>query len=291
MGEKLKVRPGAEIVVSIVVRDPAGPNYSPYSFLNPSLLQVGINQPMNMPVLDHIDLIRGTVSGFKAPGAADYSGEWPRNTAWLADDGSTASLAVVPDAAKNTTTGILRTFNGSGASPWVVTAAAPDGSTFLKMTYRIPAVTASQYVRLRGTNLPAAVPFETDGNGNPLADLFTNANDPTKLMIPCTTVGSNVPGQRPQRQFELDPGEWPDRRLPEPPGDCRRSQPDRGPESGVVRRRRLGRPVVLQQSDLRRGRQFDSDRRRPVMIFRSIPVGRPVPQGVGYRREVAPTLP
>lgn len=193
MGEKLKVRPGAEIVVSIVVRDPAGTNYSPYSFPNPSLLQIGVSQPMNMPVLDHIDLIRGMVSGYKTPGSTDYSGEWPRNTAWLSDNGVTAGLGVVPAAAKNTTASVIGTFSGSGAPTWAVTAAAPDGTTFLKMTYRIPAVTASQYVRLRGTNMPASVPFETDANGNPLADLFTNANDTTKLSIPCTTVGTNVP--------------------------------------------------------------------------------------------------
>jgi len=34
------------------------------------------------------------------------------------------------------------------------------------MTYRISAVSASQYVRLRGTNMPTAVPYETDANGN-----------------------------------------------------------------------------------------------------------------------------
>ena len=65
MGEKLVVRPGAEIVVSIVARDPDGTNYSPYTFANPSLAQVGINQPINKPVLDHIDLIRGLVSGYR----------------------------------------------------------------------------------------------------------------------------------------------------------------------------------------------------------------------------------
>jgi hypothetical protein len=61
------------------------------------------------------------------------------------------------------------------------------------MTYRIPAVAASQYVRLRGTNLPAAVPYETDASGNPLSDLYTNSNNTTMLRIPCTTVGTNVP--------------------------------------------------------------------------------------------------
>jgi hypothetical protein len=49
--------------------------------------------------------------------------------------------------------------------------------------------TDSQYVRLRGTNLPASVPWETDASGNPLSDLYTNASDTSKLRIPCTTTG------------------------------------------------------------------------------------------------------
>jgi hypothetical protein len=191
MGEKLRVRPGAEIVVTVVVRDPAGTNYSPYTFANPSLAQIGIAQPLNAPVLDHIDLIRGMVTGYRTPGAADYSGEWPRNTAWLAADGSTpADLSSVPAAAKNTSTAIIRTFSGSGGTPWVPVTSPVDGSGFLKMTYRIPAVAASQYVRLRGTNLPPNVPFETDASGNPLADVFTNAGNTSRLRIPCATVHS-----------------------------------------------------------------------------------------------------
>jgi hypothetical protein len=140
-----------------------------------------------MPVLDHIDLIGGMVTGFKTPGAADYSGEWPRNTAWLGTDGTTASLSVVPAAAKNTTASILKTFaNGS----WTIGKTIPE---YRRMAYTIPAVAASQYVRLRGSNLPASVPYETDANGNPLADIFTNASNTAMLMIPCTTVGTNVP--------------------------------------------------------------------------------------------------
>jgi len=65
-----------------------------------------------------------------------------------------------------------------------------DGSTFLVMTFRVPAVMATQYFRLRGTNMPPAVPFETDASGNPLADVYTNANDTTRLRIPCTTPHS-----------------------------------------------------------------------------------------------------
>ena len=47
MGESSRAR-GADIVLSIVVRatHPAR-NYSPYTFNNPSLAQVGIQQPLN----------------------------------------------------------------------------------------------------------------------------------------------------------------------------------------------------------------------------------------------------
>ena len=190
MGEKLVVRPGAEIIVAVVVRDPSGTSYSPYTFANPSLLQVGINQPLDKPVLAQIDVIRGLVTGYKTPGAADYSGAWPNNWVFNPD------LSTVPAAAKNTTAAVHRTFNSSN---W--TAAGGD---FLKMSYRIPAVAASQYVRLRGSNLTPSVPFETDASGNPLRDLETNSAPVNAtvangtdgfpenffLKIPCTTVGT-----------------------------------------------------------------------------------------------------
>jgi hypothetical protein len=187
MGEKLVVPAGSDIVVGIAVRDPDGANFSPYTFANPSLKQIGVTQPLNMPVLDHIDLIGGLVTGYKTPGSADYSGEWPRNLNWLHADGTTATLAAVPDAAKNTSTALLKTFSGGG---WTPVTSFVDGSTFLTMSFTIPAVAASQYVRLRGTNMPAAVPSETDASGNPLPDVFTNANDATRLTIPCTAVHS-----------------------------------------------------------------------------------------------------
>ena len=193
MGEKLVVRPGAEIVVAVVLRDPASANYSPYSFPNPSLAQIGVSQPLNNPVLDHVDVIRGMVTGYKTPGSADYAGEWPRNTAWLKSDGSTAGLAAVPAGVKNTSASILKTFSGNGGSPWTSVQSGVDNTAFLKMSFRIPAVQASQYVRVRGSNLPASVPYETDANGNPLADIFTNAGNTKMLRIPCTTVGTNVP--------------------------------------------------------------------------------------------------
>lgn len=200
MGEKLHVKPGSDIVVAIAVRDPKGKSHSPYSFPNPSLLQVGITQPLDEPVLDHIDVIRGHVSGFKTPGAADYAGAWPDDWVDMANPQKLRSLSLVPAAAKNETASVIKTFNGS---TW---HAARHDREFKTMSFRIRGVKASQYVRLRGTNMPAAVPFETDVAGNPLSDLWTNAGEiqfknssavefpaNSMLRIPCTTVGSNVP--------------------------------------------------------------------------------------------------
>ncbi|MEO8018254.1 MAG: hypothetical protein ABI769_10600 [Pseudomonadota bacterium] len=195
LGEKLVVRPGSEVVVAITVRDPSGTNYSPYTFSNPSLTQVGITQALNKPVLDHLDVIGGAVTGYKTPGASDYSGEWPRT--WI----SNPDMATVPEGAKNTSAHVVRTFS---QGTWKTSFGDKQYKT---MVFRLRNVSNSQYLRLRGTNLPAAVPFETDADGNPLADLWTNATaiNPTltggadgkpagaNLRIPCTTVGTNVP--------------------------------------------------------------------------------------------------
>ncbi len=181
MGEKLVVSPGTDVVISIVVRDPSGTNYSPYTFDNPSLLQVGIRQPLNKPELDRVDVIRGFVSGFRLPGASDYAGEWPR--LWIENP----DMETVPAAAKNTSAALLRTFN---KSTW---STAPGDPEYKVMTFRIPGVRQSQYVRVRGANLPPGVPYETDADGNPLPDIHTNAFTPSNLRIPCTTNGTNIP--------------------------------------------------------------------------------------------------
>jgi hypothetical protein len=201
MGEKLVTDPGKDIVVSMVVRDPSGINNSPYTFSNPSLAQVNISQPLNAPVLDHVDVIDGLVTGYKLPTASDYSGEWPRN--WITPylNGSAPDLSTVPPAAKNTSAAVIKTFN---ASTWTPVSA---DTQFKAMTFRIKAISASQYVRARGSNLPAGVPYETDVNGNPLPDIWTNpalVNPTTSggtdgyaanyfLKIPCTVTGTNVP--------------------------------------------------------------------------------------------------
>ncbi len=200
MGEKLVVPPGADVVISIVVRDPAGKSYSPYSFANPSLAQVGIVQPLDEPVLDHVDVIRGLVTGYKQPGAADYAATWPDNWVDMTNPQQLRSLASVPAAAKNDSAAVMKTFNG------VTWSAAPGNGEFKRMTFRVKGVAASQYLRLRGSNLPPSVPYETDASGNPLSDLWTNTGEiqfknqagiefatNSMLRIPCKAVGADVP--------------------------------------------------------------------------------------------------
>lgn len=144
MGEKLVLRPGAEVVVAIVVRDPEGTNHSPYSLPNPSLKQIGITQPLNAPVLDHIDVIGGSVTGYVSPSSELYAGP------------------IGSPAATNSDAALQRTFNKSN---WVESVGG-----YRSMVYRMTNVRKSQFVRLRGTNLPPAVPNETDAQGNPLLD-------------------------------------------------------------------------------------------------------------------------
>jgi hypothetical protein len=155
MGETLTVKPDNDIVVTAVLRDPDGKNYSPYAFPNPALKQLGVSQPLNAPVLDHLDLIAGRVTG-----KID-----PSNTA------SYAGLLGSP-AATNASAVVAATYNKNN---W---KSLPNG--WRRISYRISNVDADQYVRLRGTNLPPATPFETDSKGNPLLDFGSD------LKIPCT---------------------------------------------------------------------------------------------------------
>ena len=86
------------------------------------------------------------------------------------------------------------------------------------------------------------MPFETDASGNPLADVYTNAQRHRAAAHP-------VHHRRtaPSSQFDG----CPDHLATATGAD----NPIVGPEGGLVRRRGLGRPVVLQQPDLHRGRR------------------------------------
>lgn len=162
MGEKLVVRGNADLLVAVAVRDPQGTNNAPYAFANPSLLQVGITQPLNAPVLDHVDVIGGLVTGYVDP----------RDTARYAGEEGTP-------AASNPSAKLRKVFN---ATNWKAVAGGVR-----VMSYHAGRAKSSQYFRLRGTNLPAAVPYETDADGNPILDYEVAPFDQAVPgRVPCT---------------------------------------------------------------------------------------------------------
>lgn len=150
MGRTLVVPSGASVTAKLTFEQPNKPNFSPYSFANPLLSQVGINQPLNRPVVDHVDLIQGDVTGVIPPGSPNYAPPVTIESYQTQVFNPSAHVAATFSNANWTNEGRRRT-----------------------MTFTIPHVTKPIYVRARGTNLPAGTPNVTDARGNPLLDFAT----------------------------------------------------------------------------------------------------------------------
>jgi hypothetical protein len=179
MGEKLQARAGANLIVGIVCGILRARTTAPYGFNNPSLAQINVNQPLNQPVLDHLDVITGNVTGYVSPAnTAAYAGEAGKVLTGVAGDPAATYKADDP-ATLNTSAKKVKTFNSTN---WTATAGG-----IRTMTYVVTAAQASSYYRLRGTNLPPSTPNETDADGNPLIDYSVLPFDVTKPgNVPCT---------------------------------------------------------------------------------------------------------
>jgi len=149
MGETLKVRKGRRVEVYLIVVDPAGKNNSKYAFNNPSLLQIGIEEPINEPTLRQVDLIKGSIHGMIEPTDHEYFNPLAPETTHIAKSWDTVDLS-----------------GYEGEKPGEI-----------KMSYSFIA-TEDGYIRARGSNIPAGTPNERDADGNPLPD---NLSD----NIPC----------------------------------------------------------------------------------------------------------
>lgn len=175
MGGTLNVRSGANVTVTISVRDPSGTNLSPYSFNNPALLQMGIRRPINQPEVAQVDLIQGDV-GSKFDPIANF--EQYRNP-----------LAPA-------TTRIAATWSQEGGSlRWT------QNGDYKVMAFQLRGVTSNKYIRVRGSNLPAGTPNKRDASGNPLSDNIGSA----KIACADAACPAHVNGK-----FEFDVEGWSD---------------------------------------------------------------------------------
>jgi len=93
--------------------------------------------------VDHIDLIAGDITGMIPPGAPNYTN------------------------ATNSSTKIIATFT---ENDW------QENHGWKTIIYPIKDVGKSMYFRLRGTNIAANTPYETDEQGNPLLDTLATDN-------------------------------------------------------------------------------------------------------------------
>jgi len=120
-----------------------------YSATKPLVIKIRFKSPElnnnnDTPVVDHIDLIAGEITGLVAPDSPDYT------------------------KATNESTKVIATFT---SDDWEV-----DEDGYNVITYPIKGLDKNMYFRLRGTNQPVNSPFETDEMGNPLADSLATAD-------------------------------------------------------------------------------------------------------------------
>jgi hypothetical protein len=135
------------VKIVIKVHDPDTPNNNTYSDLT-------------NPILDHIDLIAGKITGLISPSDPDYS----------KDCVSTTKIIARFDAR-----GGIKDSNGIESLRW-----KDAGKGWKNMSFDAE-INGNMYFRLRGTNLALNTPGELDGEGNPLPDI-TEENTPAKAF-------------------------------------------------------------------------------------------------------------
>ncbi|MET3496361.1 S-layer protein [Variovorax boronicumulans] len=135
MGSEVTAKSGEDLTITIRFKSPERNNYE---------FQLGSGVFANVkPVVDHVDLIAGDVTGPETPGTPGYA----RDT--------------------NPSTRVLKRFT---RSDWKL-----DNEGYFAVSYTVKAGN-NQYFRLRGTNLGTDVPNETAG-GEPLFDAKTTGAD------------------------------------------------------------------------------------------------------------------
>jgi hypothetical protein len=143
MGQTLNCEDGYALA-EIVIRDPETNN----------------NFGMN-PILDHVDIIMGDITGMVEPTDTNYNTPEATSTRIIARFDKTGGVTS-PD--------------GIESKQWMD---IDNGEILLYFAIR---VVDGCYIRLRGTNQPLGEAGETDENGNPLLDFEMGDNDSTKAV-------------------------------------------------------------------------------------------------------------
>ncbi|NJK93823.1 MAG: hypothetical protein HC905_01825 [Bacteroidales bacterium] len=145
MGQTINVS-GKKLKINIKVHDPESPNHNK-------------NEMENKPVLDHIDLIAGTISGLIKPSDPGFTQDSTPNTKVIA---------------RFDATGMVKDANGLTSIKW-----KDLGNGWKEVSFEIKNMTTGMYFRLRGTNIKLNTPGESDAYGNPLPDtaLYPNNED------------------------------------------------------------------------------------------------------------------
>jgi len=135
MGADVAAKTGEDLTITIRFKSPERNNFE---------YQLGSGVFANVkPVVDHIDLIAGDVTGLEKPGTPGYS------------------------RATNPSTRVVKRFT---RNDWKL-----DADGYFAVSYTVKAG-GNQYFRLRGTNLGTDVPNETAA-GEPLPDVKTDVVD------------------------------------------------------------------------------------------------------------------
>ena len=149
MGSTLSVNKGKSVKITIKARDPQTANYNTYS-------------SYTNPILNHIDVIKGKVTGKIDPASPNYNVQTVATTSVI---GRFDAVGGVADTKSIT------------SQKWTSL-----GNGWVEMSMIVSNVTDSVYFRLRGTNQGLNVTNETDADGNPLADALLGTNDATKAF-------------------------------------------------------------------------------------------------------------
>jgi len=149
MGSTLTTNKGKSVKITIKARDPQGVNNNTYS-------------SYTNPVLDHIDIIKGKVTGIVDPTNPNYT----------VTDVATTSVIARFDAVSGATD-----TKGIVSQKW-----KSLGNGWVEMSLIVPNVTDSVYFRLRGSNQGLNITNETDADGNPLTDALMETNNAEKAF-------------------------------------------------------------------------------------------------------------